>query len=434
MFFSNFNCNFLLKNYKTILKYIIINIGDCMKKIKDIICSHKFVIFLFFFFLLIRVVAVCLIHTPVISDFKTMYDASLELVHHTDSYKSSIYFLNWAYQMGHVIYQSFLLSIINSVLFLKIVNCVISSFTVVFIYLISKELSNKKAAGIIGIIYSVFLFSLLLNTVLTNQILPMLLLLIAIYIWIKQKNITVRNFIIIGVLLAFSNMLRSEIIVVITGFILYFLFLMFIKKKDKKKLLVSLLCIIMSYVVLTQGTSYVLKATNISPNGLENTNPAWKFLEGLNVKTNGMYSEDDSIKYSHSREKTEKALKKRIQEDYLEFPKLFLKKIKVVWLNSDLSWSLGHIEDQEKVQPYVIVNQFFIYFFFIMSLLSIITIFKKIYKNPQFLITFILIVYFGVYLLIEVMPRYAYSLQILEAILASVTLGYILDKKKMRKE
>ena len=69
-----------------------------------------------------------------------------------------------------------------------------------------------------------------------------------------------------------------------------------------------------------------------------------------------------------------------------------------------------------------------------MSLLSSVAIFKKIYKNPQFLITFILIVYFGVYLLIEVVPRYAYSLQILEAILASVTLGYILDKKKMRKE
>ena len=149
--------------------------------------SHKFIIFLFFFSLLIRVLVVCLVHTPVVSDFKTVYDASLELLHHTDSYKSSIYFLNLGYQMGHVIYQYLLLSIINSALFLKIVNCVVSSFTVVFIYLISKELSNKKAAAIISIIYSVFLFPLLLNTVLTNQILPMLLLLIAIYLWIRQK-------------------------------------------------------------------------------------------------------------------------------------------------------------------------------------------------------------------------------------------------------
>lgn len=405
-----------------------------MKKIKDMFFSHKFIIFLFFFSLLIRVLVVCLVHTPVVSDFKTVYDASLELLHHTDSYKSSIYFLNLGYQMGHVIYQYLLLSIINSALFLKIVNCVVSSFTVVFIYLISKELSNKKAAAIISIIYSVFLFPLLLNTVLTNQILPMLLLLIAIYLWIRQKNITVCNSIIIGVLLAFSNMLRSEIIIVIIGFILYFLFLMFIRKKDKKKLLISFLCILISYVSVMQGTSYLLKATDISPSGLENKNSAWKFLEGLNVKTNGMYSEEDAIKYFHSREKTEEALKKRVQEDYLEFPKLFLKKIKVVWLNSDLSWSLGHIENQEKVQPYVMINQFFVYFFFIMALLSVITIFKKTYRNPQLLISFILVVYFFVYLLIEVMSRYAYSLQIFEAILASITLGYILDKQETRKE
>ena len=69
-----------------------------------------------------------------------------------------------------------------------------------------------------------------------------------------------------------------------------------------------------------------------------------------------------------------------------------------------------------------------------MSLLSIITIFKKTYRNPQLLISFILVVYFFVYLLIEVMSRYAYSLQIFEAILASITLGYILDKQETRKE
>ena len=65
-----------------------------------------------------------------------------------------------------------------------------------------------------------------------------------------------------------------------------------------------------------------------------------------------------------------------------------------------------------------------------MTLLSSITLFKKIYTHPQILITLILCIYCGVYLFIEVMPRYAYSLQIFEAILASITLGYILDNKK----
>lgn len=68
-----------------------------------------------------------------------------------------------------------------------------------------------------------------------------------------------------------------------------------------------------------------------------------------------------------------------------------------------------------------------------MSLLSAITLFKKTYKKEQILILLILFVYFGVYLFIEVMPRYAYSLQIFEALLASITLGYILDNKKISK-
>ena len=112
---------------------------------------------------------------------------------------------------------------------------------------------------------------------------------------------------------------------------------------------------------------------------------------------------------------------------------MFAKKTKILWLNSDLSWSLGHIENQEDLKLYEGINQIFIYFFVIMSLLSAITLFKKTYKKEQILILLILFVYFGVYLFIEVMPRYAYSLQIFEALLASITLGYILDNKKISK-
>ena len=46
-----------------------------------------------------------------ISDFKMMYDAALEIVNGTDSYKSMSYFITWGYQMGHVLYQAVLLNI-----------------------------------------------------------------------------------------------------------------------------------------------------------------------------------------------------------------------------------------------------------------------------------------------------------------------------------
>ena len=46
----------------------------------------------------------------------------------------------------------------------------------------------------------------------------------------------------------------------------------------------------------------------------------------------------------------------------------------------------------------------------------------------------ILLVYFGVYLLIEVMPRYAYSLQVFEAIIIGISLDYIFTKIKALKK
>ena len=403
-----------------------------MRKVKTWFLKYKLIIFLFLFTLTIRVAIVLLIDTPVISDFKTMLEASKELVNGTDAYKSMPYFITWGYQMGHVIYQAILLNIINSITFLKIVNAIATSFTVVMIYLIGKELSTSKAAIIISIIYSIFLFPLLLNTVLTNQLLPMLLILIAIYLWMKKKKENKLMPVIIGILLGISNMLRSETIVIIIAFVLYTIFLM-IKKENRKALIINLCLIIISYFTLTTTTSFVLKATDISPSGLENKNSSWKFLEGLNIETRGQYSEDDAVKYSYDKKKTTKELKKRIQEEWQQYPLLFAKKTKILWLNSDLSWPLGHIENQEDLKLYEGINQIFIYFFVIMSLLSAITLFKKTYKKEQILILLILFVYFGVYLFIEVMPRYAYSLQIFEALLASITLGYILDNKKISK-
>ena len=399
-----------------------------MQKLKKFICNHKFLLFLFFVSLLLRIFMVFMIDVPVNSNYKMMYDASLELISHTGSYKSSLPVLTFGYQLGYVFFQSILLSIVNSVFFLKIVNCVTSSFTIVFIYLISKELSNKKAASIISIIYSIFLFPLLFPSLLSNQILSMLLVLLAIYLWIRQKRITVFRSIVIGILLVIAEVLQRDIFIIVIGFVFYLVFLI-INNKEKKMLFLSMMCIVSTFIILLVTTSYVFKVTGISPNGLANKNPAWRVLEGVHVSSNGRIQEDD-FKYLGSVEKTKKELNRRIREDYLDFPKLFLNKIKTIWFSSDIGRFLDDNKEEEEIQFYIMINQFFVYFFFIMSLLSVITIFKKIYKSPQIFISFILISYFIYYLIVEVTPEYAYSLQILEAVLASITLGYILDKKK----
>ena len=400
-----------------------------MNKVKSFYNDNKFALYLFLFSFLIRLVTIIVIKTPVESDFKVMYDAALELVSGTRNYVNNPYFIKWGYQMGHVLYQALLLKIINSIGFLRLCNCLITSLTVVMVYLISAKITDKKYAKISSVLYAIFPFPMFLNTVLTNQHLPILLTLVAIYILINMNydKVTLKS-IAVGLLIGLGNILRSEGIVFIFSIFLYYIFLYFkIKKINFKKLVGSFLLIIISYFLIFNSTSLILQKTNLSVNGLKNMNPTWKFVLGFNYETNGMYSDIDASMYANSKDKSRDIVIERLQE-YEHLPLLFLKKTKILWFNSDLDWSLGYIHDSLGYKVFSIINQLFICFFLLFSGISLIKLIKNKLPNIQVLITIILTVYFGVYLLIEVMPRYAYSLQVFEAILVSVGLELICEK------
>ena len=403
-----------------------------MDKIKKWIKENKFIVFIFLFSFIIRLGVILLVDTPIISDFKMMYDAALEIVNGTDSYKSMGYFITWGYQMGHVLYQAFLLNIVNSVFFLKIVNCIITSLTVVFVYLISKRICSERSAKISSILYSIFLFPLLLNTVLTNQFLPVLLILIALYILlnINFKKKFVISSVIVGILLGLSNIFRSETIVIVFSILLYFVFL-FITKVDWKKLIVSFLIIFMGYYVVFNGTSLLLKATNVSPSGLDILNSSWKFVLGFNYETSGMYSNEDAAIYAGDSDAAKKEAINRIMQ-FEKIPLHFLKKTKILWFNSDLSWSISM--DEVYYKTLNVINQLWIILFNILAVCSAFRFIKFKFEKEHVLMCLILLVYFGVYLLIEVMPRYAYSLQVFEAIIIGISLDYIFTKIKVLKK
>ena len=389
---------------------------------RDFLKKYSFIIFLFCLAFFVRLIYVLCVDTPIISDFKVMYDASLELLNGTSNYKSSSYFLLWGYQMGHVFYQYLLLSIFNSVTFLEIINCFITSLTVVFIYLIAKMYSSSLSSKLISIFYLFFPFPLFMNSVFSNQQLPLLLILISVYLLLNiNYNKYIYRCILIGFLLAISNVLRSEAIVILFSFFLFSFF--FIKSIGFKKVIISFCIIFVTYFSVFKGISYAFKLSGISPNGLSNMNPAWKFVLGFNYDTNGMYSASDASIYSGDAISSRNEAVNRIK-NYKKIPMLFLKKSKVLWINSDLSWPIGHISNTSFYKISNVINQCFIFLFLILSFISI----KKIFCfNRVYTLCFIILsVYFFVYLLIEVMPRYAYNLQAFLAILSSFGLDIIL--------
>ena len=186
------------------------------KKVK----IKRFGLFIFILALTIRLISVFYLKVSILDDFKVMYSASKSLINNDLSFLSTPYFQTFSYQFGHVLYQAFLLKIFNSVIFLKIVNCLITSFIVFFIYLIGKKLFNENIGRISSLLYIFYLYPVYLNSVLTNQHLPALIVLIVIYLLIS-KEYNYKLFILIGLLLSISNIFRTEAIIIVMGIIIY---------------------------------------------------------------------------------------------------------------------------------------------------------------------------------------------------------------------
>ena len=79
------------------------------------------------------------------------------------------------------------------------------------------------------------------------------------------------------------------------------------------------------------------------------------------------------------------------------------------------------------------INQLFIYVFFTLAAVAI-WINRRKMNNKQFLLLIILLVYTGVYLLIECTPRYAYTAQIFMFIMSAYAIEYLIEKKNNKQK
>ncbi len=398
---------------------LIVLLYFCSKKIK----IKNFPLFLFITAFIIRFISIIFLKVEITDDFKTMLDASRSLIGGDISFMKGFYFQTYPFQLGLVLYQSLVLKIINSTFILRLLNSIITSLSVLMIYLISKNIVKEKTARIISFSYLLYLYPLYLNSVLTNQHIPALLTLVAIYILLTKKD-SWKNFILIGVLLAIANFFRTESIIIILGIIVYTICI--ITKKNYKGKLLNLGVCLITYFLLTTLTTQVLMHSPLYKvdNKQDKNVTAWKFYCGLNDEHNGLYNEEDVNRYFNTNDEVG-LLKERIKTDYKKFPVLFLKKEVILWTqtNYDLriknNWNLKWLE---------YFNQGFLNVVMILLVISLIPIKKKVVDNKILLIKILLALYYGIYLFIEISPRYAYILHMLVFIILGVGLEKIICK------
>lgn len=386
----------------------------------------NFPLFIFIISIIIRVLVSIFLKTDITDDFKTMLDASHNLLNNDLSFINTEYFNIYPYQIGHVLYQALLLRIINSVLFLKIINSIITSLIVVFIYLISKKLFKEKTARLISILYLLYLYPLYLNTVLTNQHLPALLSLIVIYL-VVSKKINYKLSILIGLLLAIANVFRTESIIFILSITVYYILTM---KKDNYKLIIkSILLIIISYFVIFNSISIIISLTPIKTK-LTNNSGYWKFYCGLNYESNGIYNNSDAVHYFNENKDGKELLINRIKENKTKLPVLFLKKEVILWTQTNYDLRINNNINSNIFNFLLHFNQGYLN---LILLLFIVSLFITKYERKETLLLKILIfIYYGVYMFIEISPRYAYILHMILFILLGLGIEKISDIIKMR--
>lgn len=401
----------------TILSLVIIYLFVNNVKIK------KFPIFLILFCLLTKIISVVILNVNILADYYHMYEASIRLIGGDYSFYKEAYFMTWGYQLFHVFYQALMLKIFNNVLFLKILNCIYSTVITVIIYQIVKKVSSEKSARIVSLLYAISLYPLYLNCVLGNQQLSFMFLIIGIYIFLFKKQ-DVKNLIIVGLLIGLSNLERPEGIIYILTIIIYLI----VTNKKALDIAKKVFIILLTYFIVTKVPSYIMIKQGINEIGLNNTNPEWKFLMGFNDKSNGKNSMEDE-KYFGDVERQKDVIIKRVT-NIKALPKLMYNKVKIQWLYDDLEDTFNVKNSTQFSDKFMLV---FLNYVKIINLVIIVIMFIGILKTKTFDNTYYfwiinMLIYFGVYLLIEVSARYYFNPQISVLITSSLGIELILNK------
>lgn len=413
----------------------LISIFISTRKIKH------FGIILFAVSFIIRLIFIIVADFPQVYDFKTLLDASEMFAKGDYSFNSWFHFATWGYQTAFVIYQGVLLKIFHSIFILKLLNVIYSSILVLIVYKLSLKISkNEVSSRIISLLYMIFPFYLFLNSVLLNSHLATLLSYLGIFFIIKE-NTKYKDYLIGSILIALGNIIRPEGIIIVLTLIIFKIITL--KKENIKKIIISLLIFLSSYFIICNGSSFLVKASNINPSGLQNKDPLWKFLLGFNYDTCGYYTDDDAV-YQINKETEIKEIKRRALENIPRTGKLMVCKVDRFWLSSGLENEMGSFNDKtfnimginikfSMIKNLAInLNKGINIVVLALMLLGLIVNRKSIKNETLFLLIMILIT-FGVYLFIEIQPRYLYFIHISVFALASLGINYIQELRIKKK-
>lgn len=391
------------------------------------VLSMKFIsrkIFIIFLFLLafgIRFAWIYTIDTKNVSDFEIMYNAAVRAAHGDFGFTSEgEYFNRWAYQLGFTMYQAFILHFSGDSLFtLKLLNVLYSTGTTFLVYLIARRLINEACGRIAGTLYALFIPSIAMASVLTNQHLATFLFYLSFYLLIRYFHSNHYIWILIGFFLSLGDIIRplGSLILLAIGiyvFVVHVLGTNPHKRVSAGKFVGILLVFYLTHMLISNLFIY----SGVTKYPIANREPLWKFVTGLNQETTGIFSDEDAhylaqFKLGAARNEASKELIKERIADKQELLTLFSKKFLYMWTMKDgsLIWGLrSDVHDYTHFYESLTMYERWMYismtFFIFVSTLKI-TLERNV--EPHHALFLLLIIgYMSIHLLIEIQTRYRY--------------------------
>ena len=432
--FSFLGMVFLL--YKMYLPAIVVIVLAFLvsRKIK----VKRFWILLLVVSFLIRLAAIVVFNFPQTTDFKLMYECALKFVNHDFSWNSTAYFMMWPYQSGFVVYEGLLLKLINNIYFLKVLNIIYESLLVVLIYYFSRRFVKDESARVAAILFMIYPYNIYLGTTLANHHIATILSYLGIVFLLSRKK-KPYYFIVAGILIGLSNVLRPEGIIIIFSYLLFMIFNL--KKDNFKKEVLGFLILLVSYGGINLICSNLIILSGVNKDGLKNTNPLWKFVLGFNGDSCGYYDSNDEV-YINDKEKELEIIKERLNPSNVgrlvlckTNRMLLSNKIDVKDSSYDKAYYIGNIKIKfnDLANVVSLTNHYIFLFVMVMMILGVFRNRKDIINNESLFFLIMVVVAYFVFLLIEIQPRYLYLIHPSIFILSAYGIEEVMKKIKLKK-
>lgn len=368
-------------------------------------------------------------NTVPVSDFEDMYLMAKDLANGKNNMAQMGYFNKFPGNIPFTIFQGLLLKINDSLDFLKIFNVLLGTMSVALIYLITKHSFSIFEARIASFFAAIYPPFIIFTPVLTNQHLSMFLVILTIWLWLKNKNL-----IVIGVLLGFAFLIRQTALIYCIAFFIVLL-IDIIKQyrlKSFKNLMLSNSKFLLGSIGFCLLFNLWVTHKNYHNEGLfYDPIPKYKFIVGLNQPTLGRYSDSIAqltMNFITYQEIAPSLLDQQISKLNLTFIK---EKFKFFWgvESSMIDWSFTpNVKNKWKNDGYKILER---YFFMALVFFCIITCFVVLFKRPlhynkvTLLMLTSLIGFVLIYAVIEIQSRYRLEIYPLFFILFAPGLNYI---------